>query len=328
MPDEGEFSFIRRALRPLAAAAPHAFDLADDAAALAEAGPLADIVVTTDMLVAGVHFLDDDPYDLIARKALRVNLSDLAAMGAAPFAYLLSVAWPPSTGRQQRDDFAAGLAVDQAEFGIVLLGGDTVASPGPLTVSITAFGRAGPHGVVKRRGARPGDRLVATGTIGDAGLGLQILSGDVAVLFGGDELIDRYRLPRPRTSCGAAVAENAGACIDISDGLVADAAHIAACSGVRIVVEADRVPLSAPAQAWADDQPDRLAAVAALCGAGDDYELLASAAPDRAQSLVSACEAAGVGAAVIGRVEAGEGVVLIDANGDPVPIESAGFTHF
>src|ERR1700716_4069223 len=219
-PASGEDLLISRYFRPLATD-PGAFDLGDDAAILKAHGD--DTVVTTDAIVEGVHFLPDDPPDTIARKALRVNLSDLAAKGATPAGFVLTLAL------RAPDDawlapFARGLGSDAGLFGCPLLGGDTVSTPGPLMISIAAFGRVAPGKMVQRSGAKPGDRVVVTGTIGDAALGLDILRGGAAAVVLADDaaakamLIGRYRVPQPRTALARVVREQASAAMDVSDG--------------------------------------------------------------------------------------------------------------
>ena len=269
-----EFAFIAERLRPLAAGTPGALGLADDAALLdPPAG--AELVLTKDAMVAGVHFLPDDPPGDVAKKLLRVNLSDLAAMGAAPLGYLLALIRPKATAEDWLADFCRGLAEDQARFGIGLLGGDTVSTPGPLALSLTALGHV-PRGTALRRcGARPGDDVWVSGTLGDAALGLKVLQGELAVA---DEvrapLVERYRLPQPRLALGEALRGLASAALDVSDGLLADLGHILETSKLGAEIRAAALPLS-PAARTLPGAPD-----AALAG-GDDYELLFTAAPDQ-----------------------------------------------
>src|SRR5262249_46994678 len=228
----GEDSLIARYFKPLATDA-GALGLSDDAAVLKARGE--DLVVTTDAIVEGVHFLADDPPDTIARKALRVNLSDLAAKGASPAGFVLTLAL------RGADDgwltaFAGGLGADAKSFECPLLGGDTVSTPGPLIVSITAFGHVPPGKMVRRNGARPGDRVLVTGTIGDAALGLDILTGGrVARTLaddpaGRDALVARYRVPEPRNALAGALREHASAAMDVSDGLAGDLTKLCAAS--------------------------------------------------------------------------------------------------
>ncbi|NEX92079.1 thiamine-phosphate kinase [Caulobacter sp. 17J65-9] len=313
-----EFDTIARLFRPLTEGAPEARELADDAAVLGMRAGW-DLVVTKDALVEGVHFLPDDPLDLVARKALRVNLSDLAAKGAEPFGYFLAIAWPARCGWPEREAFARGLREDQDAFGVRLLGGDTVSTPGPLTVSVTALGWVPMGRSPSRAGAEPGDLMIVSGTIGDGWLGLRARRGELSELTGGqrEELVDRYRLPRPRTGLAEQVRA-AHASIDISDGLVADLGHVAEAGGVGVEIDLDRLPLSQPARFWLDHQPDRAAALVALATGGDDYEIAAAVRPEDAAGFK--------GAVVIGRVVEGEGVRVLH-DGRPVEVGRSGWRH-
>ena len=284
----GEFSLIARHFRPLAG--PGALDLADDAAVFAPP-PGREIVIAADAMVAGVHFLPDDPPALIGRKLLRVNLSDLAAMGAIPFGYLMTISAPRDTDDDWFAAFAGGLAQDQAAFAITLLGGDTTATPGPLCLSLTVLGTVAPGAAVRRAGAAPGHDVWVTGTIGDGALGLRAARGEIA--DPGGYLADRYRLPRPRLEFPVGLA---AAALDVSDGLVQDLGHLCRAAGCGAVIEAARVPLSPAAR-----QADRLA----LClTGGDDYELLMAVDPARAAAMTTA------GATRIGQFVAGDGVTV------------------
>ena len=225
-----EFALIAEYLAPLAALRPGAFGLADDAA-LVPAPPGRDLVASADALVAGVHFRERDPPDTVAARALRCSLSDLAAMGAEPYGYLLTLALPHGVDAEWMAAFASRLARDQAEFSIALLGGDTVATPGPLTVSLTVLGFAEPERLLRRSGARAGDAVCVSGVIGDAALALAI--PDAA-----EALRARYRAPEPRLALGRALAGNASAAIDVSDGLVADLGHVCVASGVGARLDA------------------------------------------------------------------------------------------
>lgn len=320
----GEFGRIREFFAPLAGLG--ALGLTDDAALL-DCPPGYHLVVTVDQLVDGVHFLADDPPDLVARKLMRRNLSDLAAMGATPRYYLLTSALPVSRDDEWVRGFAAGLAEDQHRFGLALLGGDSTSTPGPTTLTLTAIGHVATGREIRRSGAQPGDKVWVSGTIGDAFLGLKVLHGDYPALSAEHQatLTARYRLPEPRTQLGPALAGIAHAMIDISDGLVADLGHISETSGVAGTLELDRVPLSPAAQAViAADEPAR----ARLATAGDDYELLFAAPPDADDEIAGLASGFGLRITEIGRIEAGAGVRLVDKAGRAVAIERAGWRHF
>jgi thiamine-monophosphate kinase len=304
-----EFETIARLFRPLTRGAPEALDLLDDAAVL-PGRPGFDLVITKDAVVQGVHFLPDDPLDLVARKLLRVNLSDLAAKAAEPFGYLLAVAW---TQDADRDAFARGLAEDGARFGLTLLGGDTVSTPGPLTASVTMLGWAPEGRMVKRSGARPGDLLAVSGTIGDGWLGLQAAQGAL------DEprLADRYRLPEPRLDLRAALRNHAKAAADVSDGLLADAGHIAKASGCAVHVELEKLPLSPSAARWASDGERRGADLLSLATGGDDYEVVCAVAPKDVGAMP---------VTVVGRFTEGEGVG-VSFNGKAMRVGELGWRH-
>ncbi len=321
-----EFETISALFRPLTTGAPAALGLQDDAAVLAPR-PGEDLVVTADALVEGVHFLPDDPLDLVARKLLRVNLSDLAAKGAEPVAYLLTLAWSPRCGWAEREAFAAGLAHDQAEFGVRLIGGDTVSTPGPLTAGVTAFGRVAMGRAVLRTGARPGDRLFVSGTVGDGWLGLMAARGKLAGIDAAHvaTLAARYRLPEPRLALTPALLAHARAAADVSDGLIADVANIAQASGVAATVVLDRLPLSDGARAWLD-RHDGEAARVALATGGDDYEIVCAVRPDRADAFVAAAAQADVPMTEIGGFSAGEGVSAT-LSGAPVALGRTGWRH-
>jgi thiamine-monophosphate kinase len=317
---EGEFEFIARRLRPLATAR-GALDLTDDAALL-DPAPGHQLVLTKDAMVAGVHFLEGDPPGQIAQKLLRVNLSDLAAMGAAPLGYLLALARAKGISDAWLAEFCAGLAADNAAFKISLLGGDTVATPGPLTLSLTAIGEVPAGAALLRRGAKPGDDVWVSGTLGDGASGLKVLQGALEVADAArDWLLDRCRLPRPRLALGEALRGIASAAIDISDGLVADLGHILDVSGVGAEVHADALPLSAAAR----DLPG--ARDAALSG-GDDYELLFTAPPERRTDIEALARRLGLPLTRIGAIRAELGLHVLDEKGQELPVRKAGWQHF
>ena len=306
-----EFGLIARHFRPLAG--PGGLDLLDDAALLTPP-PGRELVLTVDAMVEGVHFLPDDPADLVARKLLRVNLSDLAAKGATPLAYLLTLSALRGTPESWFAGFAAGLRCDQDLFRISLLGGDTTSTPGPISVTVTAIGHVSPGGMVRRAGARAGDDVWVTGTIGDGALGLRAIRGDVADPSG--HLADRYRLPRPRL--GLVDPAFVRAAMDVSDGLVQDLGHLCRAGGVGATIRADWVPRSPGAAEWLE-----------LClTGGDDYEVVMAVDPQSGPALQERAAGLGITVTCIGRFAPGEGVRVVDADGRKVPIAAGGWSHF
>jgi thiamine-monophosphate kinase len=320
----GEFERIQRYFVPLAG--PGGLELADDAALL-DCAPERRLVVTADAIVAGVHYLPDDPPALVARKLLRVNLSDLAAMGARPLHYVLTTALPAELGPEWLARFAEGLAEDQRRYGIDLLGGDSVRTPGPAVLSLTAIGEVEAGQEIRRRGAQPGDLVWVSGTIGDAFLGLELLRGahpDLAPEHR-DYLVRRFRLPEPRTELGPRLCGIAHAMIDVSDGLLADLGHICETSRAAAIVELDLLPLSPAARAIVEDAPGIRARLAA---AGDDYELLFAGPADAAETIATLSLRLGVRMTRIGRIDVGTGVRLVNADGHQIPLEATGYRHF
>jgi thiamine-monophosphate kinase len=273
-------------------------------------------------MVAGVHFLPDDPPGQIAQKLLRVNLSDLAAMGAAPLGYLLALARAKETSDDWLAEFCAGLAIDNVAFGITLLGGDTVATPGPLTLSLTAIGEAPAGSALLRRGAAPGDDVWVSGTLGDGALGLKVLRGALDVTDDARAfLVERYRLPRPRLALGQALRGSASAAIDVSDGLVADLGHVLEVSGVGAELHADALPLSPAAQGLPGARD------AALAG-GDDYELLFTSPPKRCADLEALARRLDLPLTRIGSIRAKSGLDVLDQAGRLLQVPKAGWEHF
>ncbi len=314
-----EFESIARLFRPLAEGAPEALGLMDDAALLPQRQGY-ELVVTTDTLVEGVHFLADDPPDAVAQKLLRVNLSDLAAKAATPYGYLLTTAWPQDWDEPRRATFARGLAHDQTRFGIGLFGGDTVSTPGPLCVGATLFGWVEAGRMVRRSGARVGDLLFVSGTIGDGWLGLKAASGGFAgSAEDGAYLARRYRLPEPRLALRDALARHASAAADVSDGLLADAGRIAEASRVGVEVDLDRLPLSGAAQRAGASLLD-------LATGGDDYEIVSTTRPQDAAAFRAAALAARVCVTEVGRVVEGLGVSA-QISGRTVALERTGWRH-
>ena len=325
-PLPAEFELIKRFFAPLAKDYPGALALADDAA-LIELDPGHRLVVTTDVLVAGVHFPAADPPGLIARKLLRVNLSDIAAMGAEPLAYLLALALPKDTSSSWLEGFVGGLGTDYAEFAVPLVGGDTVATTGPVTLTLTALGKVAQGSALMRSAAKAGDAIFVSGCIGDGALGLMALEGRAGELAAAhrDYVIDRYRLPRPRLALGQRLVGLAHGVIDVSDGLIADLGHICETSRLGAKIEGASLPLSDAARAALADDPGLLAT---LVTGGDDYELLFTIAPEARGSVGEISHDLGLALTPIGSMCEGSGVTIVDGIGLEDVLEASGYRHF
>jgi len=307
-----EFGEIARLFRPLTRGAPEARGLLDDAAVIpGRAGH--ELVVTKDGMVAGVHFLPDDPPGIVARKLMRANLSDLAAKAAEPFGYFLMTAWSSDYTLADRSAFAEGLALDGAAFDVSLLGGDTVSTPGPMTLSMTMMGWAPLGATVPRAGARVGDLVMVSGPIGDGWLAWGAACGEIA----GGWAPEAHRLPVPRLDLRAGLRAHASAAADVSDGLVADAGHIATASGVGMSLDLDRMPLSPAGSSWLAAQPDRAAALVRMATGGEDFEIVCTASPAAAAAL---------GLPVIGEVTA-RPAMSVRVGGAPVETGPGGWRH-
>ena len=331
MPRPSEDELIARYLAPLAG--PGGFGLRDDAA-IATPPPGHDLVVTKDMLVAGVHFFPDDPPDAIARKALRVNLSDLAAKGAEPSGILLGLALPHDWTEPWLAGFVAGLAEDCRTFACPVLGGDTVGMPGPLTLSITAFGTVPAGRMVPRTGARAGDAIYVSGTIGDAVLGLYLRWNrpedrawiDQLAPEHREALLVRHLCPQPRLALRVALRDHARCAMDVSDGFLGDLAKMLRLEGLGASLAAADVPLSPAVRAAVALEPRLLAK--ALSG-GDDYEIIACASPDQACGFATAAGQAGVPVTCVGAAVTGDGgIKLRDAAGHDIALDALSFSHF
>lgn len=326
--DSAEDRLIARYFRPLATA-PGAFDLVDDAAVVTPP-PGCDLVLTTDGVIAGVHFFPDDPAASVSRKALRMNLSDLAAKGAKPVGFLLALALPAGTDEAWIAAFAGGLGEDAARYGCPLLGGDTDHTPGPISVSIAAFGVV-PHGTMVRRStSKVGDCVVVTGTIGDAALGVKLRADwGLAKTWRLTEamaahLEQRYLLPQPRSVLAEAVLHTATAAMDVSDGLAGDLGKLCRASSVAAEIDVSRVPLSDAARAAMAAAPELIETV--LTG-GDDYEIVLTLAPEKLAAFRAAAEAAGIPVTEIGRMQAGERARFIRA-GNALTLARPSYSHF
>jgi len=325
----GEDRLIARHFKPLARH-PGAFGLIDDAAVLAPP-PGHDVVLKTDAIVGGVHFFAGDPANAVARKALRVNLSDLAAKGAKPAGFLLSLVIPSSVNDRWLAAFARGLDADARKYGCPLFGGDTDRTPGPTTISIAAFGTLPRGSMVRRSGARRGDHVIVTGTIGDAALGLKLRHDRQAARRWKlspamrRHLIARYLVPDPRNALAEAVRRHATASIDVSDGLAGDLGKLCRASGVGAKIEVTRVPLSKAAQAACASEPKLVETI--LTG-GDDFEVVATIPPGKLVAFRAAAKAARVPVTEIGRITAGKGARFCAANGRLLTFARASFSHF
>jgi len=305
---------------------PGALGLTDDAAFLS-AEPGTDIVLTADGVIAGVHFFAEDDARDVARKALRVNLSDLAAKGATPRGFLLSIALPAGIGMDWLTRFTQGLREDIATYKSPLFGGGTDRTPGPLSIPVAMVGVLPQGTMVRRAGAKPGDLIFVTGTIGDAALGLQLRKGANWNLGEAqrEHLLSRYRLPQPRTMLAEAVRTHASASMDVSDGLVGDLTKLCRVSEVSATVEVARVPMSDAAGAAIDADPSMRET--ALTG-GDDYEILCTVPTDKAASFRAAAQSAGVAVSQIGSIASGQGATFLDANGQSLTFSKLAFSHF
>jgi thiamine-monophosphate kinase len=324
----GEERLIERYFKPLATD-PNAFGLGDDAAAFTPPAGC-DLVLTTDGVIAGVHFLPGDAAQSIARKALRMNLSDLAAKGATPAGFLLSIALPANTPESWIAAFAEGLGQDISQYGCPLLGGDTDRTPGPLSVSITAFGTV-PHGAMVRRAtAKLGNVIAITGTIGDAALGVLIhRDADLAKKWrlsgaASEHLRERYLVPQPRNALADALRAHASAAMDVSDGLAGDLAKLCRASALAAEVEVADVPLSDAARAALSTDPKLIERI--ITG-GDDYEILLTLPATQFDAFRAAAENAGVPLAKIGHVISGQGVRFL-YEGKALSFAKPSYSHF
>lgn len=326
----GEFDLIRQYFAPLSLKESGAFNLTDDAAVI-DVPPRQKIVVTADALIEGVHFFAEDQGDHIAAKLLGVNLSDLAAMGANAKFYTLTIAIPKDWNNLHINNwlemFSDGLNETQDAFDVTLIGGDTVSTSGPMALSLTAFGLVDEGQELRRNGALPGDKIWVTGAIGDAALGLKLLTEELNISdpTDGDYLIDRYRRPQPRLRVGVKLIDIATAAIDISDGLAADLTHVCQESDVGANVMVNNVPLSDAARALIASNPDLITTI--LSG-GDDYELLFTANPNSEEKILRISEQVQCPITEIGVITGQKAIRIYDINSKEIDLQTVGFTHF
>lgn len=323
---ESETDLVQTYLAPLAEGMPGAFGLSDDAALLTTE-PGTDLVFSTDPIIAGVHFFPDDQPRDIAWKALAVNVSDMAAKGAKPIAYLLALAFPKAPDRSWMAEFSQGLADAQAAFGCRLIGGDTDRAPGPLSIGVTMIGVVPSGAFVPRHGAKAGDHVFVSGTIGDAALGLALRRNPS--LFEGTAtetdrhfLLDRYLRPRPRCALAATLRSHARTALDISDGLLKDLSRLAGRAGMTL--KFDAIPLSESARAalFADARVSD-----AILGGGGDYEILAAVPPSEAQAFAASAKSAGIDVHDIGVLEGPE-LIVLNPDGIEMRPREFGYDHF
>jgi thiamine-monophosphate kinase len=321
----GEDQLISRYFKPMATA-PGALGLTDDAAFITPP-PGCDLVLKTDAIVGNVHFFPDDPPGQLARKALRVNLSDLAAKGAKPLGFLLSLVLPGEVSEGWLSSFAMGLEADAKSYGCPLFGGDTDRTPGPLTISIAMFGAVPAGTMVRRAGAKPGDRVMVTGTIGDAALGVQLRRGAAwkVSLDAREYLLSRYLLPQPRNVLAEALRAYASAAMDVSDGLAGDLTKLCGVSNVAATIQLAKVPLSDAARGALIAESSLIETI--LAG-GDDYEVLCTVPPDKVESFCAAAAAANVPLTEIGVISQGEGARFLDAENKPMTLTRLSYSHF
>jgi thiamine-monophosphate kinase len=320
-----EFELIEKYFKPLAPRGEPAYALSNDGAIFTPSMGKK-TVYTVDTLVSGIHFFENDNPEIIAKKALRVNLSDLAAMAAKPAGYLLSIALPKELNSLETwiKNFARGLAEDQAKFNIQLWGGDTVSTTGPITISITAIGEIDPDTIISRSGAKIGDHIYVSGTLGDAAAGLRLIregNSNSESQF----LIERYNLPLPRLELSEKIVSIATSMMDISDGLMGDISHICRHSQVGAAIEQKKIPISIPfgnLLATKTDYSDL-----SWCG-GDDYELLFTTDKKNDQLIRKISDECCVKLTSIGKITDGHIVKLLDDEGKEITTDQKGFRHF
>lgn len=314
-----EFQIIEQYFAPLAG--PHGLSLMDDAACI-PGEPGTDFIVTKDLIVEGVHFRSDDDASLIAQKALGVNVSDCVAKGAEPFYYWLGLALPQGYADEWLKKFSNGLSIGQQQYGCLLGGGDTTSTKGPITISITMMGKIPAGMMVKRSGAQIGDDLYVTGTLGDAALGLQCLEKN---LGGYDALTEAYFRPKPPAAFAPDLRTLASSGADISDGLIADAGHIARASGVGMLINQVDLPKSQQATLMLEHYPEFLPLI---WSGGDDYQLLFSADASKRNSIAVAAQKRAIAITRIGKIIKGNSVHLLDLSGEIVQVTHRGHEHF
>ena len=320
-----EFGLIKKYLAPLAKAE-GAFALTDDAAVFS-CSEGKEIVVAKDTIVEGVHFLENTKSELIAKKLMRVNLSDMAAMGAVPKYYLLSLCLPKNTKEGWIRNFSNGLKSDQKEFGVTLLGGDTVSHDGKLILTITMIGEVKSGKAIRRNGAKVGDDIYVSGTVGDAAFGLKCLESRIENRESSklnNKMVDKYLLPQPRISLGQGLSNIANSAIDISDGLLADLEHICDCSGVGALINRCEIPISEGVKQHIDKQ-DKLWDL--VLAGGDDYELVFTANKKNRLKIRKIADKTGIMVTRVGEITRKKGLVVLNDDGESIKIKHTGYKH-
>ncbi|MBT7731987.1 MAG: thiamine-phosphate kinase [Rhodospirillaceae bacterium] len=323
-----EFDRIKKYFKPLASAERGSLDLLDDAAVL-PIGSASELVISTDALVEGIHYVGDEDASLIAQKSLRTNLSDMAAMGATPWAYTLSLILDPlkkCSADQWLDSFVAGLQIDQNKYDVRLIGGDSVVGAGPTVISITIIGKLNNKGPLVRSGALQNDDIYVSGTIGDSAAGLQVIKGSLDFLDLSDQIYlkNRYYLPQPRVALGSALVGLASAAMDVSDGLIQDMGHLCSASGLAAVVNWPNVPLSPPVITLLESKS---ISISAIINGGDDYELLFTAPSILRPDIEELSKKTEVPLTRIGYMTEGADVLLMDKENQLISLAGAGFKH-
>lgn len=318
-----EFELVKEYFRPLTMGREEAGGLLDDAAVFSVPEDM-DLVVSSDTLNSGTHFLDGELPQNVAHKALRVNLSDMAAMGATPVAYQMNLAFAKQPDEAWVKAFSEALMEDNERYNVFCSGGDTTVSEGSLLISITIFGYVPKGQAVKRSGAEDGDLLVLTGPIGRAAVGVKSLLG-IIELDDPSPFLAVCHKPEPRVALSPAIAKHAKAAVDISDGFIADVSHLCEASGCAVDIELKDIPFTEETAALIENGVVRLEK---LLTGGDDYEVAMAVAPEDLDAITAEARACGITLSVAGRFKTGEGLRVLGDDGEELEFESSGWTHF
>jgi len=318
-----EFEMIQQYFLPLTMGRKEAEGLQDDAAIL-DIPEGYDLVISSDTLNGGTHFLKKETPAHIAHKALRVNLSDMAAMGAQPLCYQMNLAFSQFPDEEWVKGFSAALLSDNEAFGVFCSGGDTTVAEGPLLVSITVTGLVPKGQAVKRSTAQAGDLVVLTGPIGQAAVGVKILL-DVLEIENSEAFLEAAHKPTPRTTISDEICKYARAAVDVSDGLIADLGHVCQTSGVSATLELAKIPFTDETKALVDAN---VIAYEDLLTGGDDYEIAMAVAPENIDAFTAEAAAKGVGLSVVGVFKDGQGLEVVDENAEALAFKRPGWTHF